>query len=123
MRVVAAKRYPSDQFDHFAAEGWIRNTVLKSPILFLPVRTDNAFLIAMLSTVPWTPAEFEVNVMMVCADHGAMWEAIGLLRASINWARLRKCSNWRLTSENDDLTMLARRVGATEISPRFTLRL
>lgn len=123
MHVVAAKRYPSDKFDRFGTEGWIRNTVLKSPLLFFPVRTDNAFLVAMLTTTPWTPAEFETNILIVCADHGGMWEALSLLRASINWARLRKCSSWRLTSDNDDLTMLARRLGATELSPRFTLEL
>jgi hypothetical protein len=123
MRDVAAKRYPSDKFDHFATEGWVRNTVLKQPLLFFPVRTANAFLIAMLSTVPWTPAEFQVNVLMVCADHGGMWEAVNLLRASVEWARMRKCTSWCLTSENDDLTMLARRIGAVELSPRFSLRL
>jgi hypothetical protein len=73
--------------------------------------------------VPWTPAEFECNVIMVCSDHGGMWEALRLLRVSVDWARRRKCSEWRLTSENDDLTMLAHRIGATETSPRFEMRL
>ena len=123
MREVGARRYPQDKFDHDGTEGWVRNIVLKQPFLFLPIRTDNAFLIAMLSTSPWTPAEFETNIVMVCADHGFMWEALRLLRVSIEWGKRRKCSSWRLTSENDDLTMLARRVGATEISPRFMLRL
>ena len=120
---VCAKRYPRDKFDPEGTEGWFRNIVLKSPLLFLPIRTDNAFLIAMLCCVPWTPADFETNVIMVCADDGAMWEALRLLRVSVEWARRRKCSAWRLTSENDDLTALARRIGATETSPRFNLRL
>jgi hypothetical protein len=73
--------------------------------------------------VPWLPAEFEANVVAVCADDGGMWEALRLLRVSVEWGKRRKCSSWRLTSENNDLAMLARRLGATEISPRFQMRL
>lgn len=123
LHTVCAKRYPRDKFDPIGTEGWFRNIVLKSPLLFCPIRTDNAFLIAMLCCVPWKPADFEANVIMVCADDGGMWEALRLLRVSVEWAKLRKCSSWRLTSENEDLTMLARRLGATETSPRFNLRL
>ena len=123
MRAVGARRYSQDKFDHEGTEGWVRNIVLKQPLLFLPIRTDNAFLVAMLCCVPWMPAEFETNVVMVCADHGYMWEALRLLRVSVEWAKRRKCSSWRLTSENDDLTLLAHRIGAKEVSPRFMLRL
>lgn len=123
LRMVFAKRYPPDKFDIEGTEGWFVNIVLKSPLLFLPIRTDNALLIAMLCCVPWTPAEFECNVIAICADDGGMWEALRLLRVSVEWAKRRKCSTWRLTSENADITMLARRMGATETSPRFNLRL
>jgi hypothetical protein len=123
MLEVAAKRYPTDKFDLLSTETWFRNIVLKSPMIFLPIRTKNAFLVAMLCCVPWIPAEFETNIILVCADEGAMWEALRLLRVSVEWAKIRKCSSWRLTSENDDLTMMARRIGANEISPRFQLRL
>lgn len=120
---VCAKRYPRERFDPVATEGWFRNVVLKSPMIFMPIRSDNAFLISMLSCAPWMPAEFECNVVMVCSDDGGMWEALRLLRVSVEWAVRRKCTWWRLTSENDDLTMLARRIGATETSPRFNMRL
>jgi hypothetical protein len=123
LRMVTAKRYPRDKFDPESMEGWFVNIVLKQPLLFCPIRTDNAFVISMLCCVPWLPAEFEANVVAVCADDGGMWEALRLLRVSVEWAKRRKCSSWRLTSENDDLTMLARRIGATETSPRFLMRL
>lgn len=117
------KKYPTT-FDACSTEGWFRNTVLKQSILFIPIRTDNAFCISMLSTAPWVPAEFECNIIAICADDGALWEALKLLRHSIDWARKRKCAVWRMTSDTDtDLAMFARRLGAVEVSPRFSLRL
>lgn len=117
------KKYPTT-YDAFATEGWFRNHVLKQAMLFVPVRTDNAFCITMLSTAPWIPAELEANVVAICADDNAIWEALHLLRHSIEWARFRKCGVWRMTSDTDtDLAMFARRLGATELSPRFSMRL
>ena len=53
-----------------------------------------------------------------------MWEAMKLLRASIAWARKRKCVRWRMSSDTDyDLAAMARRLGVNEESPRFTLNL
>jgi hypothetical protein len=47
-----------------------------------------------------------------------------LLRASIEWARRRKCSLWRLSSETDfDLEPIALKLGATEANVRWQLRL
>ena len=118
---LGKKRYGID-FDYATAESWFRNIVLKSPLMFHAVRTANAFSISMISTLPWMPAEFECNVVFVCADDGAMWEAFKLMRDSIEWARKRKCTRWRLSSDTSvDLCNMARRLGATEISPRFTL--
>ena len=123
LKYLGQKRY-HEAFDLEGTEGWFRNIVLKGPLMFYPVRTDNAFLIAMLSCCPWTPSLFECNVILVCADDGAMWDALTLLRGSINWARRRQCVIWRLSSDTDyELSPLARRVGATELSPRFVLRL
>jgi hypothetical protein len=123
LKYLCLKKYP-DTYDPISTERWFRTYVLASPMMFFPVCTDNAFCIAMLSTVPWTPAEFECNVIFVCAEDGAMWEALTLLRASVNWARRRKCTTWRISSDTDhDLAPLARRLGATELSPRFCLRL
>ena len=112
------------RFYSVTTEGWFRNIVLKSPLMFYPIRLVNSFMISMLSCNPWTPSEFECNVVFVCADDGAMWEAVKLLRASIEWARLRKCKRWRLSSDTDfDLAPMARRLGATEVAPRFTLEM
>ena len=120
---LGKKRY-GERFDYLTVEAWFRNVVLKSPLMFYPIRTANAFLISMLSCVPWTPNEFECNLVFVCADDGAMWEAAKLLRASIAWAKMRKCKRWRMSSDTDfDIAPIARRLGETEITPRFCIEL
>jgi hypothetical protein len=120
---LAKRRYPAS-FDFLAGEMWMRNIVLKGPMMFLPIRTDNAFLVAFISTTPWRPSEAECNVTMVCAEEGAMWDAMILLRASIEWGKRRKCTIWRLSSETDfDLEPIALKLGAHERSIRYVMRL
>lgn len=122
MAELGNRRY-SNHYDRMATEGWVRNLVLKGPLMFLPVRTDDAFLIAMLSTTPWSPQAPECNVALVCADDGCMWQAVRLLRFSVEWAKKRRCSLWRLSSETDfDLEPIARKVGATEPNTRWVMR-
>ena len=123
MHELFAKRY-AKHYDPICSEQWYLNVVLKNALIFYPARTQNAFAISMLSLVPWVPNEFECNVVAVCADDGGMWEAARLLRASVEWAKQRKAATWRICSETDvDLAQIARRVGATEVWPRFVLRL
>ena len=117
------KKY-DNRFDPIATEGWFRNIVLKTPMMFYPVRLRNSFLIGMLSTMPWLPAEFDCHIVAICADDGAGWESMRLLRSSIEWARSRKCRYWRMNSETEyDLEPMAKRLGANEISPRFNIEL
>jgi len=117
------KRRYSDKYDAPGAEGWFRNTVLKSSILFYPARTADAFTITMLACEPWAPSDFTANVVFTCAEKGAMWQAIHLLRDSIAWSRKRRCVAWRMWSDTDyDVAALARRVGAKEELPRHSLR-
>lgn len=123
MADLGRRRY-SGAYDHLGTEMWFRNIVLKGPMMFLPIKTDNAFLIAMISTTPWKPAAPECNVTLVCAEEGHMWDAVVLLRASIEWAKRRKCSLWRLSSETDfDLEPIALKLGAREAHVRYVLRL
>jgi hypothetical protein len=117
------RRY-GNQYDRFGTEMWFRNIVLRGPMMFWPARTDNAFCVAMISTTPWRPEAAECNVVLVCAEDGHMWEAIALLRASLAWAKRRKCSLWRLSSETDfDLASIAAKLGATEANVRYVKRL
>lgn len=123
LHYLCIKRY-SDRFDEQSTDGWFRNIVLKTPLLFYPARTDNAFAISLMSVVPWLPNEFEVNVVLLCADEGYMWDALRLLRDSIAWAKRRKCTYWRFCSDTEyDFAPIARRLGAEEIAPRFMMRL
>lgn len=120
---LAQRRYDS-RYDFVGTEGWFRNIVLKSPLLFYPARTDSAFIITMLSFLPWLPSEFEANTVLVCADHDAGLEILTLLRDSIEWSRKRRATTWRICSDTEhDIEPLARRVGAGEIAPRYCLRL
>lgn len=122
MRELGDRRYPAS-YDRLGVEMWVRNIVLKGPMMFLPIRTDDAFLIAILSTTPWVPQTPECNVALVCAEEKHMWQAIILLRASIEWAKRRKCSLWRLSSETDyDLEPIALKLGAKERQVRYALR-
>lgn len=119
---LGKKRY-GEKWDYQTVETWFRNIVLKSPLMFHHVRLNNAFLISMTSCNPWAPAALECNTVLICADEGAHWEAVALVRAAVEWARKRKCVCWRMASDTHvDLANIARRIGATEISPRFTVR-
>jgi hypothetical protein len=120
---LSARRYPPD-FDVEAGGVWVRDFVLKQPWQFFPARTDNAFVVTMISIIPWLPKHWEANVIMVCAEEGCAWEAMRLLRVSLFWARKRQCAEWRLrTATEFDIGPMARRVGAVELPPCYAVRL
>ena len=120
---LCRKRY-SHRYDQEGTEGWFRNIVLKAPLLFYPARSPRAFTVTMLSCLPWLPAEWNADVVFTCADEGAGWEIVHLLRASITWSRRRRATHWRISSDTEyDVAPLAKRMGAEEISPRYVLRL
>jgi hypothetical protein len=119
---IGRRRY-SHRYNGLCLEMWYRNIVLKQTTAYFPVRTDNAFCITMITIMPWLPNESEANVVMICAEEGKVAEAITLLRRSIEWGRERLCTSWRMSSETDyDLAMIAKRLGAKEIWPRYALR-
>ena len=121
LNYLCRKKY-SHRYDPYGTENWFRNYVLKQPLNYLQQRMPNAFCISMLTTYAWLPAETECTVAFICADDNASWEAMKLLRHSVEWAKRRRCVAWRCSSETDsDLTLFCRRVGATEISPRFNI--
>jgi hypothetical protein len=111
---LAQRRY-SNRFDFQAGELWVKGIVLRQPMVFLPIRTDNAFCIGMISANPWLPAEWHAHIAMVAAEEGKMWDAMALLRESVEWAKRRKCVDWRMNSQTSfDLAPMARRLGAVE---------
>lgn len=120
---LCKKRY-SHKYDADSTAAWFLNIVLKSPMIFFACRTQDAFAITLISVVPWLPNNIEANLVFICADDGCMWQAVRLLRSSIDWAKRRKCTLWRVSSDTDfDLAPLARRLGAKELSPRFVMEL
>lgn len=120
---LCKRRYPQVYTQH-ETDSWYLNSVLRSPMNFFPARTADAFCISMLSAKPWIAGGLECHVVFICADDGALWQAMRLLRSSIAWAKLRKCTDWRMSSDTDyDLRPLAMRLGATEPQPYWVLRL
>jgi hypothetical protein len=122
LRRLYALRYANYDADH--TEAWFVEQVLRNPLAYYAVRTDDAFLIALLRSLPWLPNEFEAHVIVVCADIGKIWQAVPLLRASLAWARHRKAASWQFQSDTMfDVAPLVRRLGAASLEPRFIIRL
>ena len=120
---LCRKKY-SDSYDADLTAQWFTEQVLRNPLMYYAIRTDNAFCIAYINTFPWLPGESDCNVNFICADDGKMWEAVRLLRATIDWAKRRNCKNWWLAGDTDiDLKMIAWRLQAREQWPRFKLQL
>ena len=86
----------------------------------LMIRTKKAFLIGGIITAPWRPKHAEFHMLVICAEPGAHWQAMKLLRFSVGWARERGCLQWRACSDYSDIGALCRRLGAKEI-PRYVL--
>lgn len=88
--------------------------IIQSPDVASAIRSDGAFCVATLNVPPWWPDERECHVSVLVADKGCHWQAISLLRETIQWARVRGCVRWYLSSETDvDFGLLAQRVGCT----------
>jgi hypothetical protein len=118
-----SKRYP-DRYDAATTERWFRSVVVKDAMHMYAARTNDAFVVAMMVTMPWLPGHPEVNVVGICADDGAGWQVIKLLRGSIDWARKRNAAVWRLSSDTMyDVWALAERVGAHHVRPRYEINL
>jgi hypothetical protein len=120
---VGRTRYPNN-YDGTTTGNWIRELVLRTPLLFQAIRTDHAFLISLLTASPWLPTDWEVHVIVTCCEHGHVWETMPLLRASVEWAKERKAKKWCFQSDTDnDIGPLMRRLKATQPEPRYTMEL
>lgn len=96
---------------------------LKGPNMLL-LRTHDAFLVGNHVAPPWYPKRRECHVMALCAKPGAHWQAVRLLRESIDWARTHDCVCWRFHSETmHDVGALARYLGAQADTPRYVIDL
>jgi len=88
------------------------------------IRTDDAFLLAAIITPVWRSDGPECNVLALCSEPGAHWQAIRLLRRSVGWAKERGCRSWWFASETHyDISALAKRVGAVVAHPRYRIDL
>ena len=123
MSNLAQARYPR-HYDIEAAEMWMRNIVLRQPMVFYPIRTDHAFMVTLISLLPWLPGEPEANVVILCAEDGWLWDAIRLARASFDWAIRRNCHRWGINSDTQfDLAPIADRIGGVERKARYVVAL
>jgi hypothetical protein len=120
---LAQARYPRN-YDIEAAEMWMRNIVLRQPMVFYPIRTDHAFMVTLISLLPWLPGEPEASVVMLCAEENHLWDSVRLARASFDWAVRRNCARWGFNSDTDfDIGPIAKRMGLIERCPRYVAML
>lgn len=123
MADLAKRRYPG-HYDIEAGEMWMRNIVLKQPVVFYPCRTDNAFMVTLISLLPWLPGEPEASVVMLCDEEGAIWDTIRLARASLQWAIRRNCHRWGFNSDTAyDVGPIAQRLDIVQRCPRYVVHL
>jgi hypothetical protein len=116
---LAQRRFPA--FNPVAARSWFVNEVLTNDRYFA-MRTEDAFLIAVLSSMPWTSRTEAIVLILITADDKP-WQVVRLLRESINWARQRKAAHWHFWMDDADAGALARRVGARENTSRYRMDL
>lgn len=108
---LCIRRY-SNEYDRETTSAWFLNSVLTTPLQFLAIRTDHAFTVAHMTVQPFRANVMEAQQIFTCAEEGAMWEAIYLLRVSREWARNKGAKRWCLWSETSfDLEPMARRLG------------
>lgn len=96
---------------------------LRNPSMLL-LRDDDAFLIASIATPSWHPKESGCHVIFLCAREGKHWQAVKMLRHSIEWAREKNCVDWWLSSETEyKIDAMAKRMGAKAEVLRYRLDL
>jgi hypothetical protein len=123
MADLGRRRYPGN-YDIEAAEMWMRNIVLRQPMMFYPTRTDNAFMVTLIALLPWLPGEPEASVVMLCAEDGHIWDSVKLARASLDWAIRRNCFKWGFNSDTAfDIGPIAQRMGLVNRCPRYVVNL
>ena len=116
---LAHRRYRP--FDPGRALTWLANAVTNPTML--AIREEHAFCISSIGGYFWFPKEPEAYVVLLCAEANKHWEAIKLLRHSVEWARGKGCVRWWLTSDTEyDFRPLAKRLGCKTLD-RYLLDL
>lgn len=89
---------------------------------WLVARSARAFVIANLFLPPWRECQPECNIVVLCAEPGAVWDAVRVARYSVEWAKEKGCLHWWLGSETSyDISPIAKRIGASQAMPRFRM--
>jgi hypothetical protein len=117
---LARRRFRA--FDPVAAQSWFVSEVLTNDRYFA-MRTEDAFLVAVLSSMPWSTSRSEAIVLILITDDDKPWQIVRLLRESIKWARQRKAAHWHFWMDDADAGALARRVGARQNTNRYRVDL
>ena len=82
----------------------------------LTIRSDHGFLVAHILAPVWIPTQRSAHILAICTEEGHHWEAPGLLRYSVVWAREEGCQRWFVSSETKHrIHTLAHRIGASAV--------
>lgn len=79
---LATRRYPT--FDRMATARWAIG-VLHEPRIYMR-RTRAAFVVGSLEAKVWLPKQLSCHMLFLCAEPGAHWQAMTLLRRLREWA-------------------------------------
>lgn len=97
--------------------------IIASPDTYI-MRTDHALCIATLDSPVWRVKAIECHVMILAAYEGYHWEAVKLLKGSVQWAADRDCYRWWFGSEtSSEVDAICKRVGAEVGSTRYKIEI
>lgn len=122
MTDLACRRFKP--FDVENATRWMVHLVLPNyRNMYLALRTADAFLVAAINEMPWNLSESVVVVLTMVTEPHATWQGVRLLRASVEWARVRKAVRWQYHFDDRDAGPLLRRIGAAPMKYFYGINL
>ena len=120
---LCCRRY-GPEFHPDTTAAWFLNVVLPRPLEYFAIRSERALTIVQLTIQPFRGCITEAQTMFTCAEEGAIWDVVHLLRKSKDWSKERGASRWCLWSETSfELGPLARRLGFPKETKVYVLDL
>lgn len=120
---LAVKRFPKIVQDRDATESWLANALVNPS--FCVLLDDHGFAIGVGGTTIFNKHYTVANIHTLVTEKGNhIWEAIRMARHIKLWAEQHGAEELYLADSTDiDLGPIAKRIGATEITPRYVVKL
>mgnify|MGYP001549724377 CR=1 FL=1 len=119
---LCRRAYPMGYYDPRSAQNWFTG-LLKSPGV-CALRGEKAFAIAAVQERPWNPARSDAFLLPVVAPDGSGFELYRIMRELVRWARAAGAEEFHFDAITGvDFGPIARRLGASPVSPNYVLKL